>query len=1580
MTTDKRECDQMFGDWFDPPGKDIPDCQPSCSPDCQNGGTCLLPNTCGCSNGFMGAQCQYPASNCATPPNPQNGQVTCQQDTAGARCTVACNQGYKPLWAIAPSYTCTPDGTWSPELAEIPGCVDESTPINETHVPSPTHPHTGSARCVAWGQDHYRTFDNKIYHYKGACNYVLVKDAVANSFQIHVANDKNCQTGHRCKRELDIYLGNDRISLKRDASGPVVTYNGAVVPVPSSKGGVIFEKISSYIVVRSSIGFQIRWDTYEMVFVTVTDVLLGKTKGLCGTYDGDQTNDFTTDSGNVVTEAPAFVTTWKRSFAGETCADVPQTGCTAATPQVVATATSTCEALMEADFEICHHAVPPAAYISACKEDCCASSGQDCLCSSFEAYSRACLEHNIRLDWRSDNRCPVQCPGNQIHKECGSMCQKTCQSPSSACEDHSCIDGCFCPDGMVLLNDQCVLKSACPCMQNGKEYQSGEQVPKECNNTCMEGAWQCTNKRCDATCSAIGDPHYMTFDGKRYDFMGVCSYYMVHVPGTFDIIVDNIKCGHGGEYSCTKSVSIDIGGHHIKMDHNHQLFVDGVEITKTPYENNGIKVFMVSSLFMKAELSNGITILWDGRTRAYITAPPSFVNKTQGLCGTYDFNQRNDFKTKEGDIETMPSAFGNRWKTVPTCKDAGPVVNPCDTNVNRKNQSAQYCEYLRSDVFQACANVVDVDSFYHDCMFDVCSCTENVKDCLCPILGEYAAQCAAAGVEIHWRTAIPECHLPCDGGQEYQVCPNECTRTCSNIANDQSCVQSSVCAEGTCVSARWACAAKPTKTEIHTTSICPPNQEFSSCISSCPMTCENMHDSISCNTTTCVEGCICQPGYVKEGNDCVLKADCPCYHGSKAYKEGENTCRSRMWVCEQKDCPAVCSAYGDSHYTTFDGRSYEFQGSCDYVFAKSSETSPVKFEITTENIPCGTTGVTCTKSISFSIGEQGTANFYRIQLVKGKPVIADPDSPFTVKEVGNFIIITTPQGITLEWDKGTRLYLKLSTEHKGQVVGLCGNFNGNQRDDFSTPQGGPPASKATTFADSWKLHGYCANSKEITDTCAANKDRGPWAQQQCSVLSSKLFEACHPVVSYQEYIDRCVFDACACDTGGDCDCLCTAVAAYAHQCSMSGVTIKWRTEEFCPIMCENCKTYNPCISICPRKTCDNRLVYDTLTQDCGQETCVEGCDIEPCQPALMEHIVGLSKRCDNYCDQHQVKRTGVCTGTPPPVGSTVTSSVTVSPPMYTASPTVPTLAARCVQNGPTAWMSVSVPTPYNQGDVESIRNLRSQYTFCDASQMTAIECRVVGTTTSSAAAGQRVFCDLRNGLKCYHSDQNPGEQCHNYEVRVTCDCSLPITTTIAPNMLPTGSPTRPRLDWGTPSTIVHPPPTVAGHNCKEPGWTNWMNSAKPVDGNDIEFLPSLVKSFGFCREDQIAYIQCRRVSDKLSFDDTGDLQTICSTKAGFACYGSRQPDGRCDDYEFRVYCQCENSVCDKELVSDVRSIGDAQFNASSTGGGSTAAMARLNSVSGWRAASGDRTPWVQVNFWEPVTVAGVITQAVKVEG
>ena len=120
------------------------------------------------------------------------------------------------------------------------------------------------------------------------------------------------------------------------------------------------------------------------------------------------------------------------------------------------------------------------------------------------------------------------------------------------------------------------------------------------------GRWQCTQNKCQATCSATGDPHYMTFDGKRFNFMGICQYYMMK-DDKFNIAVENIKCGHG-QASCTKSVSIDFGGHIIKLDHNHQLFYDNQEIHKLPFHGEGVKIYMVSSLFMK--VVHFTKILW----------------------------------------------------------------------------------------------------------------------------------------------------------------------------------------------------------------------------------------------------------------------------------------------------------------------------------------------------------------------------------------------------------------------------------------------------------------------------------------------------------------------------------------------------------------------------------------------------------------------------------------------------------------------------------------------------------------------------------------------------------------------------------------------------------------------------------------------------------------------------------------------------------------------------------------------------------------------------------------------------------
>uniref|UniRef100_A0A3B3RSY6 VWFD domain-containing protein n=1 Tax=Paramormyrops kingsleyae TaxID=1676925 RepID=A0A3B3RSY6_9TELE len=194
--------------------------------------------------------------------------------------------------------------------------------------------------------------------------------------------------------------------------------------------------------------------------------------------------------------------------------------------------------------------------------------------------------------------------------------------------------------------------------------------------------------------------------------------------------------------------------------------------------------------------------------------------------------------------------------------------------------------------------------------------------------------------------------------------------------------------------------------------------------------------------------------------------------------------------------------------------------------------------------------------------------------------------------MGIYLVIEASNGLILMWDKKTSMFIKLSPTFKGQVCGVCGNYDGNENNDFTT-RSNAVVVDPLEFGNSWKASPSCPDSDFTKDPCTSNPYRQSWAQKQCSLLKSTVFTACHSQVDPTPYYDACVRDSCACDTGGDCECFCTAVAAYAAVCNEAGVCVAWRSPQICPLFCDfynppgECEWhYQPCGAPC-MKTCRN---------------------------------------------------------------------------------------------------------------------------------------------------------------------------------------------------------------------------------------------------------------------------------------------------------------------------------------------------------------------------------------------------------
>ncbi|XP_018418206.1 PREDICTED: von Willebrand factor [Nanorana parkeri] len=653
-------------------------------------------------------------------------------------------------------------------------------------------------------------------------------------------------------------------------------------------------------------------------------------------------------------------------------------------------------------------------------------------------------------------------------------------------------------------------------------------------------------------CSLFGENHIRTFDGTFYDFVGDCSYMVAgdcH-KHTFSLQVDYRQ-------GKKKSISMYLGEYY-----DIHMFFDGTategeKSISMPYASNGIYLENEAGYHKLSSPEHGIMVKIDVNGNVQIVFSNEHFNRSCGLCGNFNQFAEDDFLTQEGIIVEKSYEFANSWALHggdKRCKRIYPPSNTCNISSEAAEKDLmQRCQLLKSSaVFAKCHQVVDPDPFIAICEKDMCECAEDVH-CPCQTFLEYTRSCAQHGVIIHGWPKDTTCKPECPHGMEYNECVSPCVQTCQSLKINEVCQES------------------------------------------------------------CIDGCNCPEGKVLDGARCIDPSECSCVHAGKRYPTGAkitrdcNTCfcRHGLWDCSDEDCPGECFVTGQSHFKSFDNKYFTFSGICHFLLAK--DTTDNTFSVAIETMQCADDpDAVCTRSASVRLLDMQNIT---IKFKHGGGVSVEGQDIMLPLLQGSLRIQTTAltsvqlsyrNDLQIDWDGHGKLLLKLSPAYSGSTSGLCGNYDGNQGDDFLSPSGLVEAS-VEDFGNSWKLSGDCVDLvKQDTDPCILNPKRARFAEDVCSALMDSIFQPCHNEVDPLPYLKNCRYDVCACSNGKEC--LCSAFSSYASACSRKGVLIEWRTPEFCPIMCPQGKIYQECGSPC-NNTCRSLSHPDT---NC-REFCMEGC-------------------------------------------------------------------------------------------------------------------------------------------------------------------------------------------------------------------------------------------------------------------------------------------------------------------------------------------------------------------------------------
>ncbi|XP_049676666.1 mucin-2 isoform X11 [Accipiter gentilis] len=1001
------------------------------------------------------------------------------------------------------------------------------------------------------------------------------------------------------------------------------------------------------------------------------------------------------------------------------------------------------------------------------------------------------------------------------------------------------------------------------------------------------------------------------------------------------LLAELSPCGSTDRQTCLKTVVLlaDHKKNVVVFRSDGSVLLNEMTVN-VPHVSASFSVFKPSSYYLVAQTSFGLQLQIQlfPVMQLFVTVDQSVQGKLQGLCGNFNGMEGDDFKTTSGLVEATGSAFANTWKAQSTCTDqVEKLEDPCSLSTESANYAEHWCSLLKNSEgpFARCHLIIDPSEYYKKCKYDTCLCEDN-EECLCAALSSYSRACAFKGIILGgWRKNVCTSEMSaCPGNQIFLYNLTMCQQTCRSLAggekhclqdfppmdgcgcpyntyldNQDTCVPISKCPcyyKGSylepgeyvtkdgercvCRNAKVQCTSVTIK--MKNTTECSSNKMYFDCNAS-PKWTSQTPLQLSCHTprtdhfqAECVSGCVCPEGLFDDGKGgCVEEKDCPCIHNNQWYSPGQKiavdcntcTCQKGLWTCTEDVCYGTCMIYGSGHYITFDGKFYDFDGSCDYVATQDfcgDKNSSGSFSIITENVPCGTTGVTCSKAIKMFLGKTEL----KLENKDYKEIQRDigDDVRYWNRTVGLYLVIEASNGVMLIWDKKTTVFIKLTPDYKGKVCGLCGNFDDKSNNDFTT-RSGLQETNALKFGNSWKQSSMCPDITQEIKPCDVKPHRKSWAEKECSIIRSEVFKICHSKVDPIPFYEACVHDACSCDSGGDCECFCSAVAAYAQECTKAQACVFWRTPDICPIFCDY---YNP------RNECDWHY------EPCGSNVTTCRMINNVSTNFSVPYLEGCYPRCPKDKPVYN-EETKEC---------------------------VPEDQCWCYINGTHVPPGSEIPTEEN-------------CTKCVCGPSGSIQCTPIPgcpcvINGTSYEVGE-IVAQIQDGNICitYICAENGS---------IVVGSTYPCPTSTSPTTVSTSFPTS---TLTTTVVTTSPPVTTTpcfGLICN---WTQWFDVSKPEeDGGDYETYDAIRKEHGNKICEAPEDIECRaKDNPDMSLEELGQ-KVECNVTYGLICKNEEQDATMwqlCYNYEIRVNC-CEWSEISCETTSTLSPTPTATSTTTST--------------------------------------------------